>query len=359
MLNRITQKDWYPILLTWDLLDVAGSMKIYMKLDLRHAYHLIRIAEGNEWKTAFQTHYRSFEWCVMPFGLTNAPAAFQHFVNDVFSNLLDKYVIIYLDDILVYSDGLDSHVGQVWTVLQCLCDNGLYANLAMCVFHVEKVEYLGFLLSPEGLGMDLEKVKVIQEWLEPCNVKDIQSFLGFANFYQRFILWYSDIVVPLTRLMRKSIKWGFSDKCQEAFDTLKVAFTSTLILTTFDPEAPIILETDASDYVIAAILSMDSSSGEIHPVTFHSRTLHDAELNYNTHDKELLVIFEAFKEWRHYLEGLKFPVHVITNHKNLEYFTTTQTLSRRQAQWSEFLSAFNMVIHFCPGKLGTKPDTLT
>jgi len=268
-----------------------------MKIDLRHAYHLVRIAEGDEWKTAFRTRYGSYEWLVMPFGLTNAPTAFQHFINDVFSDLLDKSVIVYLDNILVYSNDLELHVEHVWEVLRHLRANGLFTHPRKCFFHTEEVEYLGFLLSPKGLTMDPGKVKVIREWPEPRKVKDIQSFLGFANFYRRFILRYSDIVVPLTQLTRKSIAWNFSAECLKAFETLKEAFTTAPALATFVPDAPIIVETDASDYAIAAILSIEFPAGEIHPVTFHSRTLHAAELNYDTHDKELLAIFEAFTVW--------------------------------------------------------------
>jgi hypothetical protein len=175
--------------------------------------------------------------------------------------------------------------------------------------------------------MDPGKVKVIREWPEPRKVKDIQSFLGFANFYRRFILRYSDIVVPLTRLTWKSITWNFSAECLKAFETLKEAFTTAPALATFVPDAPIIVETDASDYAIAAILSIEFPAGEIHPVAFHSRTLHAAELNYDTHDKELLAIFEAFTVWRHYLEGSAILVQVFTDHKNLEYFRTTRTLT--------------------------------
>ena len=206
--------------------------------------------------------------------------------------------------------------------------------------------------------MDEAKVKVIQDWPIPRKVKDIQSFLGFANFYRRFIRDYSKITIPLTRLTRKGIPWEWSDKAQSAFEDLKKAFTSAPILTHWIPDAPIVVETDASDYALAAIVST-YVDGDIHPIAFHSRTFSSAELNYDVHDKELLAIFEAFQKWRHYLEGTPVPVDVVTDHKNLEYFATTKLLTRRQARWSEFLSQFNLVIRFRPGKLGTKPDALT
>ena len=358
-LNRISKKDRYPLPLISDLLATAGKARIYTTLDLRHAYYLVRIAEGDEWKTAFRTRYGSFEWLVMPFGLTNAPAAFQRFMNDIFSDMLDVHVIIYLDDILVYSDDPKEHKKHVREVLRRLRQNGLYCKPEKCHFNKDTVNYLGFILSKDGLKMDSSKIQTIQDWPEPRKVKDIQSFLGFANFYRRFISNYSDIVVPLTRLTRKGTPWNFSDAARNSFQSLKTAFTTAPILTHWIPDKQLIVETDASDYALGAILSLQLDSGEIHPVAFHSRTFTAPELNYDTHDKELLAIFEAFRVWRHYLEGSGTPIDVLTDHKNLEYFSTTKVLTRRQARWSEYLSQFNLVIRFRPGRLGTKPDSLT
>ena len=358
-LNKISKKDRYPLPMINDLLATAGKARIYTALDLRHAYHLVRIAEGDEWKTAFRTRYGSFEWLVMPFGLTNAPAAFQRFMNDIFSDLLDVTVIVYLDDILIFSDNPADHKKHVREVLRRLRKNGLFARPDKCLFSVDTVSYLGFILSQDGLKMDPAKVQAITDWPKPKKVKDIQSFLGFANFYRRFISDYSAIVVPLTRLTRKGIKWNFSDEARQSFEALKRAFTSAPVLTHWIPNKPIIVETDASDYALGAILSIQDDSGEIHPVAFHSRSFTPPELNYDTHDKELLAIFAAFKVWRHYLEGSPTPIDVVTDHKNLEYFSTTKVLTRRQVRWSEYLSQFYLVIRFRPGKLGTKPDSLT
>jgi hypothetical protein len=166
--------------------------------------------------------------------------------------------------------------------------------------------------------MDPAKVETIRNWPDPRKVRDIQSFLGFANFYRRFILKYSEIALPLVRLTRKNIKWEFTDECRKSFETLKAAFTEAPVLSHWMPEHQLTVETDASDYAIAAILSITHSDGEIHPIAFHSRTLGPSELNYDVHDKELLAIFESFRIWRHYLEGPALPVTVITDHKNLE-----------------------------------------
>ena len=215
------------------------------------------------------------------------------------------------------------------------------------------------MLSPNGLLMAQNKIQAIQNWPEPPKVQDIMSFLGFANFYHRFIYGYSEITVPLTRLTQKDVPWVFSDNCWESFKKLKKAFITAPVLTHWIPDTPIMVETDASDYALAAVLSIRTPVGDYHPVAFHSRTFKDAETNYDIHDKELTAIYDAFKRWHHYLEGASTPIDVVTNHHNLKYFSTTKVLSRRQAQCSEYLSQFNMVIRFHPRKLGTKPDALT
>ena len=207
--------------------------------------------------------------------------------------------------------------------------------------------------------MSPEKIQTINDWPEPHKVKDIQSFLGFANFYHHFIFNYSDIVVPLTWLTRKDAPWNFLEPCCQSFNALKKAFTTAPILTHFIPDTPITVEMDTLDYAVTGILSITCADGEIHPVVFYSWTLTAPELNYDTHDKELLAIFEAFWAWRHYLEGLRSPIDVVTDHKNLEYFSTSKVLTHQQARWSEFLSQFHLIIHFHPGKLGAKPDALT
>ena len=188
-------------------------MKVYTKIDLRHAYHLVHITEGDEWKTAFRTRYGSYEWQVRPFGLTNAPAAFQRFVNLVFTDMLDVCVVVYLDDILIYSDNMEDHIKHVREVLRRLRHHKLFAKPEKCEFHSDSVEYLRYFLSPDGLTMSQDKVTAICDWPEPRKVKDIQSFLGFANFYHCFIFNYSDIVVPLTRLTQKDAPWNFSEDC--------------------------------------------------------------------------------------------------------------------------------------------------
>jgi hypothetical protein len=251
---------------------------------------------------------------------------------------LDVCIIVYLDDILIYSAVKASHKEHVREVLRRLHKHGLYAKSEKCEFHTESTEYLGYLLSPSGLTMSPDKVQTIQDWPEPHKVKDIQSFLSFTNFYHCFIDNYFNIVTPLTRLTCKGAPWSFSEACRSDFCMLKDAFTSAPILTHWSPDTLMILETNASNYAIAGILSLCCSDEEIRPVTYFSQTLSAPELNYDTHDKELLTIHESFQTWCHYLNGSAAPVDVVTDHKNLEDFVTTKLLTRWQARWLEFLS---------------------
>jgi len=259
----------------------------------------------------------------MLFGLTNAPAAFQHFMNNVFSDLLDMCIVVYLNNILIYSDNITQYQSHVKEVLKQLRKAGLYTKAEKCEFHSDSIEYLGYVLSPSGLTMSDVKVKTIQEWPEPKKVKEIQSFLDFANFYRCFIFNYLDIVILLTHLTRKNTPWNFDNDCRMVFNTLKQVFISAPILTHWVPDAQLVVEIDASDYALAAILSIDN---KIHSVAFHSQTFSAPELNYDIHDKELLAIFEVFKIWQHYLEGSASPIDVVIDHKNLEYFSTTKIL---------------------------------
>ena len=225
----------------------------------------------------------------MPFGLSNAPAAFQNLMNNIFSDLLDICILVYLDDILIYSNNSVDHEQHVHEVLCRLRNNKLYACADKCFFHKDMVKYLGYILAPSGFTMDNNKVKVIQDWPKPWKVKDVQLFLGFANFYRRFIHNYSNLTVPLTRLTWKGTPWSFSNSCRTSFETLKKAFITALVLVQWEPGDPLIVETDASDNALGAILSkITLSDNQVHPVAFHSRTFTSAELNYDVHDKELL-----------------------------------------------------------------------
>ena len=235
--------------------------------------------------------------------------------------------MIYLNNILIYLNNMSKHHRYVKEVLKHLCKAGLYTKAEKCEFYSKSVEYLGYILSPSGLTMSNDKVKIIQGWLEPKEVKDTQSFLGFTNFYHWFIFNYSDIVIPLTCLTWKDISWKFDFSYRDSFNSFKKSFISTSILTHWISNVQLIVETDASDYALAAILSIVNEDNEVHLVSFHSCTFTVVELNYNTYDKKLLAIFKAFKIWPHYLEGPAYPIDIVTDYKNLEYFSTTKVLT--------------------------------
>lgn len=330
-LNNITIKNRYPLPLIPEALDRLRSARIFTKLDLRGAYNLIRVKEGDEWKTAFRTRYGHFECLVIPFGLTNAPAVFQHFMNDKFRDLLDVCVLIYLDDLLIFSDTPEQHTLHVRQVLQRLIDNNLYAANHKCVFNVTTVEFLGFIITPEGVSMCQDKVNSVMSWPEPTKVRELQQFLGFANFYRRFIKGYSRIIAPMTRLLRKEVKFEFDMPARSAFNSIKESFSLGQVISHYDPALPSLIETDASDYAISGILSQYHGT-VLRPVAFMSRKMNPAERNYEIHDKELLAIVESVKIWRHYLEGLSLPFTILTDHQALQYFQTSKTLTRRQAR---------------------------
>ena len=357
-LNKITKKNRYPLPLISGLLEQLGRAKIFTKIDLRGAYNLVRIKEGDEWKTAFRTRYGHFEYNVMPFGLTNAPAVFQHMMNDIFLEHLDDFVVIYLDDILIYSKNKEEHEKHVRLVLEKLRERGLYAKLEKCLFHQTEMEFLGFVATTDGLKMDPKKVEAIVSWEAPKTVRDVQCFLGFANFYRIFIKNYSRVAAPLTRLTCKDkLEWG--PQAEKAFQDLKTAFTTAPILVHPDFAKAFYLETDASDFALGAVLSQMGVDEKLHPVAFYSRKFSAAEINYEIHDKELLAIVDSFQEWRHFLEGAAHPVTVYTDHKNLEYFMTARVLNRRQARWNMSLSRFDFVITYRPGKQQGLSDALS
>ena len=358
-LNALTVKNRYPLPLISETLNRLSRAKIFTKLDIISAFNRLRIREGDEELTAFRTRFGLFEYLVMPFGLCNGPASFQHYINDTLREYLDDICTAYLDDILIYSDIELEHEIHVKRILAKLREAGLQADITKCDFHVKEVTYLGLIVTTKGVKMDPKKVDTVVNWPQPANVKDIQSFLGFANFYRRFIYGFSKLASPLTALTKKGTPFEWSDKCQAAFEALKKAFTSDKVLMHFDPDRQIVVETDASDYVSGGILSQYDNERILRPVAYFSKKHNPAECNYEIYDKELMAIVRAFEEWRPELEGSAYPVQVVSDHKNLEYFASSKELSRRQARWSEFLSRFNYFITYRPGKAGGKPDALT
>jgi len=318
-LNEVTVRNSYPLPLINDIIDRVKGAKYFTKLDLRSAYNLIRIKEGDEYKTAFRTKYGHYEYLVMPFGLKNAPAVFQSFINSVLRPFLEKSVILYLDDILIYSSSLEEHHKTVRSVLKTLLDNNLFAKLSKCEFDKDKVEFLGHIITGSGISTDPKKIKSIEEWPVPNCVKDVQRFMGLCNYYRRFVKNFAAIAKPLHALTKKGKKFVWSAECDYAFSILKKRLTSSPILLHPDTTKPFIVECDASSFAIGAVLSQYDNENRLHPVAYFSRSLNNAELNYSITDKELLAIKDAFSTWRHLLLGAKFKIKVFTDHKNLLY----------------------------------------
>ncbi|KAL0195339.1 hypothetical protein M9458_008911, partial [Cirrhinus mrigala] len=360
-LNDITVKYRYPLPLVPPALEQLRAAKIYTKLDLRSAYNLIRIRAGDEWKTAFSTTTGHYEYRVMPFGLANSPSYFQAFVNDVFRDMLNRWVIIYIDDILIYSNSYSEHVQHVRAVLQRLVKHELYAKEEKCEFHQERITFLGYVISPEGVAMDESKVNAVRNWPRPKTLKELQRFLGFSNFYRRFIRNFSTVAAPLSSMIKQgSTRLTWTPAAAQAYDELRQRFTTAPILHHPDPNLPFLVEVDASNTGVGAVLSQRQGQPlKTYPCAFFSHKLSPAERNYDVGNRELLAIKLALEEWRHWLEGARHPFTILTDHRNLEYIRTAKVLNHRQARWALFFTRFHFDITYRPGSQNTKADALS
>ncbi|MBW0566420.1 hypothetical protein O181_106135 [Austropuccinia psidii MF-1] len=294
----------------------------------------------------------------MPFGLTNAPASFQNLLNEIFPCFLDIFVVVYLDDIMIFSSSKKEHLKHVASILQRLRDNNLFVESSKYVFHASSVEYLCYVVSRDGLKMDASKVHQILNWPQPKNIKALQSFLGFSNFYYHFIKNYSKKITAFTSLLKKDSPFIFNEEAFGQFQILKEAFTTTPILSHSNPSLPTIVETDASDYALGAVLSKVNDSGK-HPIAFDSCRLLPPEINYEIHEKELLGIFWALKRWRAFLLSLSDSFEVLTDQSSLQYFMSSKVLTCHPAHWAEFLSELHSTITYHPGRVATLPDSLS
>jgi hypothetical protein len=328
-------------------------------LDLKTAYNLLRIKPGDEWKTAFRCSDGHFEPLVVQFGLANAPACFQRFMDYVFLDFLGVFVIVYLDDILVYSETLDAHIIHVKTVLQRIKDHSLVLKPPKCEFHKNSVTFLGYVVSADGIKMEPGKVSAIQNVPVPANIKEMRSFLGLVNYYRRFIPDFASITEPLTRLTRKNVPFAWNALCAAAFARIKNLVTDSVVLPHPVLSRPFYLAADASDFALGGVLSQQDSAGSLRPVAFYSRKFTAPELNYTVFDKELLAIVECLKHWRPYLVNSPHVIQIHSDHKNLVYFRTMRHLKPRHARWSEFLSEFNFLLTHLPGRINSVPDALS
>jgi transposase InsO family protein len=360
-LNAKTVKNAYPLPLISDLINRLRGARYFTKLDVRWGYNNVRIKEGDEWKAAFRTNRGLFEPLVMFFGLTNSPATFQTMMNEIFQDLISEGVVcVYLDDILIFTETMEEHDRVTRLVLERLRQYKLYLRHDKCEFAKTKIEYLGLIISHGQAEMDPVKIAGVAEWPTPSNKKEVQSFLGFTNFYRRFIQGFSDLARPMFDLTRKDSAWRWGEAEKSAFEAIRTRVISAPILVFPDETRPFRVEADSSDFATGAVLSQQSPEDDKwHPVAYYSKSLNAVERNYEIHDKEMLAVMRALEDWRHFLEGAHHKVEIWTDHKNLEYFMTAKKLNRRQARWSLYLSRFNFSMHHRPGHSMGKSDALS
>ena len=344
-LNKVTIKNKYPLPRIDELLDQLQGASWFSKIDLASGYHHIAISEADVSKTAFRTRYGHYEFVVMPFGLTNAPAAFMKLMNNIFREFLDKFVIVFIDDILIYSRSKEEHVEHLRIVLQRLRDHQLFAKLSKCSFWQKKIGFLGHVISEEGVAVDPEKITTITHWPRPKNATEIRSFLGLAGYYRKFVEGFASIAKPLTQLTCKDAKFEWTEACEESFGKLKEHLTQTPILVLPKAGVPYAVYTDASGTGLGCVFA------------YASWQLRKHEINYPTHELELAAVVFALKVWRAYLYGEK--VQVFTDHKSLKYIFTQADLNLRQRRWTEFLADYDLDIAYHPGKANLVADALS
>ena len=351
-LNRVTIRNQYPLPRIDELFDQLQGSRVYSKIDLRSGYHQLRVQESDVPKTAFRTRYGHYEFLVMPFGLTNAPAAFMDLMNRVFQPYLDRFVIVFIDDILVYSGSSEEHSEHLRIVLQTLRERQLYAKLSKCQFWLDRVAFLGHVISADGVSVDPQKIEAVVNWKPPKNVSEVRSFLGLAGYYRKFVEGFSKIAAPLTKLTRKDVKYDWVDACQKSFDELKGRLTSAPVLALPNGRDGFVVYSDASRQGLGCVLMQNDRV-----IAYASRQLKKHEQNYPTHDLELAAVVFALKIWRHYLYGV--PCRIFTDHKSLKYIFTQKELNLRQRRWLELIKDYDCTIEYHPGKANVVADALS
>lgn len=370
-INKITKEAKYPLPRIDDCLDRLGKAKYFSKIDLRSGYWQMKIAEDDIEKTAFRTQYGHHEWLVMPFGLQGAPSCFQRMMNHYLRKYLGKFVLVYLDDILIYSNTREEHLEHIQQVLQTLREKTLYAKGSKCDFFRTEISFLGFRVSEGHIDTDPGKISAIKDWPIPTTVQEIRSFLGMCNFYRKFIQDHATIAKPLTDVLKSTKfeeKYGrpftktapvtLGDKEIQAFETLKKALTTAPCLVIYDPNKPTEVWADASweHSTLGAVLLQDHGKG-LQPVAFLSKVMNSAESRYPTFEQELLALKTAFVEWRHYLLPINFKAR--TDHNGLKYLKTQKHLTERQWHWLAFFAEYTFDLEYRPGAQMTVPDSLS
>ncbi|KAF9802722.1 hypothetical protein IEO21_09836 [Rhodonia placenta] len=358
-LNVITVKNHYPLPLIAKMVDKLHGATLLTKFDVRWGYNNVQIKAGDEWKAAFVTNRGLYKPLVMFFGLTNSPATFQAIMNVIFHDLIiEGKVLMYLDDILIFSTNKEEHEKVTHEVFHRLWDNDLFLKPEKCKWDVPKVDYIGYVFSGDEVAMDPAKLKGINKWLVPWNKKNVQKFWGFSNFYRCFIKDFNKISRPLNQLTGND-PWHWGEEEQRTFNELKRLFAMTPVLALYDPNREMHIEVDASGYTTGGVLMQKQDDSKWHPVAFRSHAMDSAQRNYEIYNKEMLAIIEALDDWRHYLEGLPNQFKIVTDHKNLEYWHTSQHLMHHQVRWSLFLARLDFCIMHKAGTLNGKADALS
>ncbi|WVZ97430.1 hypothetical protein U9M48_042970, partial [Paspalum notatum var. saurae] len=342
-INNITIRYRHPIPRLDDMLDELSDSVMFTKIDLRSGYHQIRMKLGDECKTAFKTKFGLYEWLVMPFGLTNAPSTFMRLMNDVLHSFIGKFVVVYFDDILIYSKSFDEHLDHLRAVFVALCDARLFANLEKCTFCTDRVGFLGYIVTPQGIEVDETKIDAIQSWPTPTTITQVRSFLGLADFYRRFVKDCSTIAAPLNELTKKGVTFHWGTTQEKAFNTLEDKLTHATLLQLPDFGKTFDLECDASGIGIGGVLLQEGK-----PIAYFSEKLNGPSLNYSTYDKELYALVRVLETWQHYLWPKEFVIH--SDHQSLKHIRSQAKLNKRHAKWVEFIESFPYIIKHKKGK---------
>ena len=355
-LNKATIKNKFAMPHPELLFDKLKGSKYFTKIDLSQGFHQLRLSDDDRAKSAITTRYGNFEWTVAAFGMSNVPSVFSRVVGDVLWEYQDKFVINFMDDILIYSPDFDSHVHHISMVLDKLKSAQLYANPDKCTWFATSVHYLGHEISEEVIRVSKEKVKAIMEWPRPESIKELRSFLGLASFYRKHIKGFAFIAEPLHNLLKKDTKWVWKGDHKQAFNTLKKCLSEAPVLLFPDFNLPFTICPDSSGYAIGGVLMQDHGNG-LQPICYESRKMIPAERNYPVHEQELLAILHCCKKWRHYI--LNQTTNVATDHAPLKFLQTQPNLSARQVRWLDFLSQYDLNIAPQPGKFNMVGDALS
>jgi hypothetical protein len=334
------------------MLDELSGSIIFSKVDLRSGYHQIRMKLCDEWKTAFKTKFGLYEWLVMPFGLTNAPSTFMRLMNEVLRSFIGKFVVVYFDDILIYSKSLTEHLYHLRAVFDALRAARLFGNLEKCTFCTERVSFLGYVVTSQGIEVDEAKVQAIRSWPTPTTVTQVRSFHGLAGFYHRFVKDFSTIAAPLNELTKKGVAFHWGKEQEASFALLKDKLTHAPLLQLPNFGKIFELECDASGVGIGGVLMQEGK-----PVAYFSEKISGSVLNYSTYDKELYALVRTLETWQHYLWPKEFVIH--SDHESLKHLRTQNKLNRRHAKCAEFIESFPYVIKHKKGKDNIIADALS